>query len=351
MRLLFDLGHPAHVHLFRHLIARVQAHGGEALVTVRDKDVTVGLCRQYGIPVTVLSHAHTGTLVSAIRELLIRTAGLVRCALKFRPDALVGTSMSIGAAGRVICRPSFVFNEDDADVVPLFAKIAYPSATYVVTPACLKHEAHGKKQLTYRGYHELAYLHPDHFTPDSAVLHKLGVEPHKRFFIFRSVALKAHHDRRARGLSADLVAALLETLSDYGHVWINAEQPLEEPLRDYELPLPPSMFHDALAFCALCITDSQTVAAEAAVLGVPNVRVNSFVGRLSYLEELERRYGLTRGFFPRQFRELFAHVRNTLSNLDDIKRDLQKKRQIMLDECVNLADWQWSTIQDKLCFR
>ncbi|MBW2107307.1 MAG: DUF354 domain-containing protein [Deltaproteobacteria bacterium] len=348
MRLLFDLGHPAHVHLFRHLIARVRAHGGEVLVTARDKDVTVGLCHQYGIPVTVLSHAHGGDLLSTMRELLIRTVGVLRCAWKFRPDALVGTSISIGPVGRAIGRPSFVFNEDDARVVPLFAKIAYPAATYVVTPECLKHEAHGEKHLTYRGYHELSYLHPDHFTPDRTVLNELGVKPYEPFFILRCVALKAHHDQGAQGLSADLATALVEVLSHYGRVWVTAEQFTKNPLSGRRFPLPPSLFHDALAFCSLCITDSQTVAAEAAVLGVPNIRVNTFVGRITYLEELERRYGLTCGFRPHEFRKALLHIRNILENLDEIKRDLQNKREAMLRECVNMADWQWDMIQDRL---
>ncbi|HIH97155.1 MAG TPA: hypothetical protein HA348_06740 [Thermoplasmata archaeon] len=31
MRLLFDLGHPAHVHLFRNLIKKLTSEGGEVL--------------------------------------------------------------------------------------------------------------------------------------------------------------------------------------------------------------------------------------------------------------------------------------------------------------------------------
>lgn len=45
--------------------------------------------------------------------------------------------------------------------------------------------------------------------------------------------------------------------------------------------------HHVMAFASLYIGDSQTMAAEAGVLGTPFVRFNDFVGRLSYLHELE----------------------------------------------------------------
>ena len=45
--------------------------------------------------------------------------------------------------------------------------------------------------------------------------------------------------------------------------------------------------HHVMAFASLYIGDSQTMAAEAGVVGTPFVRLNDFVGRLSYLHELE----------------------------------------------------------------
>lgn len=50
-----------------------------------------------------------------------------------------------------------------------------------------------------------------------------------------------------------------------------------------------------MAFASLYIGDSQTMAAEAGVLGVPFVRFNDFVGRIGYLRELEDVYELGYG--------------------------------------------------------
>ena len=50
-----------------------------------------------------------------------------------------------------------------------------------------------------------------------------------------------------------------------------------------------------MVFASLYIGDSQTMAAEAGVLGVPFVRFNDFVGRIGYLRELEDIYELGYG--------------------------------------------------------
>ena len=50
--------------------------------------------------------------------------------------------------------------------------------------------------------------------------------------------------------------------------------------------------HHVMAFASLYIGDSQTMAAEAGVLGVPFVRFNDFVGRIGSLRELEDVYRL-----------------------------------------------------------
>lgn len=40
MRILVDVGHPAHVHLFRNAIHIWQQHGHQVVVTARDRDIT-----------------------------------------------------------------------------------------------------------------------------------------------------------------------------------------------------------------------------------------------------------------------------------------------------------------------
>lgn len=344
MRLLFDLGHPAHVHLFRNVIKRLEGSGGTALVTSRHKDITVDLCRAYGIPQVILSKAHSNSFFSGICELFRRTLRLLHVSLRFRPHALLGTSASIGVVGKLLRCPSFFFGEDDADVISLFARTVYPTCTYIVTPTCLEHERYGHKHLTYPGYQELAYLHPNHFTPDPAVLATIGLKPTDPYFILRFVALRAHHDTNADGLPTNTLSRLIERLARRGRVLITSEKELPSDFERYRLPVPVHQFHDVLAFASMCIGDSQTVAAEAAVLGVPNIRCNTFVGRLSYLTELETRYGLTRGFLPNQRDALFTTVDGWLNHLEPVRQEWLARRSTLLANTVDLAQWQWETV-------
>jgi len=77
--------------------------------------------------------------------------------------------------------------------------------------------------------------------------------------------------------------------------YITSERPLESQFEKYRIKINPLDMHHVMAFASLYIGDSQTMAAEAGVLGVPFVRFNDFVGRIGYLRELEDKYELGYG--------------------------------------------------------
>ena len=54
----------------------------------------------------------------------------------------------------------------------------------------------------------------------------------------------------------------------------------------------PIDMHHFMAFSSIIIGDSQTMSAESAVLGVPFIRYNDFVGKLKLLSYLEEIYNL-----------------------------------------------------------
>ena len=70
---------------------------------------------------------------------------------------------------------------------------------------------------------------------------------------------------------------------------------MEPQFEKYRIKINPLDMHHVMAFASLYIGDSQTMAAEAGVLGVPFVRFNDFVGRIGYLRELEDVYELGYG--------------------------------------------------------
>jgi anthranilate/para-aminobenzoate synthase component II len=89
--------------------------------------------------------------------------------------------------------------------------------------------------------------------------------------------------------------------------------------------------HHVMAFASLYIGDSQTMAAEAGVLGIPFIRFNDFVGRISYLDELENKYELGYGIKTNEEEKLFTEVPETfpagryhswIVNKDDLPDEL-----------------------------
>ena len=91
-----------------------------------------------------------------------------------------------------------------------------------------------------------------------------------------------------------------------------------------------------MAFAKMYIGDSQTMAAEAAVLGTPSIRFNDFVGEIAYLEELEHKYQLTFGIRTSDREKLFAKTKELLeqNNLSDT---FKLRKEIMLKEKTDLS--------------
>ena len=76
-----------------------------------------------------------------------------------------------------------------------------------------------EKTITYKGYHELAYLHPNVFTADKNVVRKY-FNPDEKYFILRFAKLKAHHDSGVQGIDTKTASQLIEMMSAHGKVYI-----------------------------------------------------------------------------------------------------------------------------------
>lgn len=336
MHVLFDLGHPAHVHLFRHTAMKLLKRGDQVTITIRDRGIISKLLEYYGLPYVIASKPRHGILGNGL-ELIIHNWKTLMASLPNRPDFLVGTSVSAAHVGFIVNRPSIIFNEDDADYIPLFTKITYPFATRIVIPDTLR-DRHSPKTIRHNSLHELAYLHPDHFTPNPDALSHLGVKKGEPFFIIRMVDLIAHHDANEKGLSVDEIEALVEDLDQYGQVFVNAEGKIPFSLKERAFQAPPTQMHDILAFTKMLISDSQTMTIEAAVLGRPAIRCNSFVGRCSVISELETRYGLAWGFQPSEFKAMQKTI-HALINSTDLEEIMAARRAYLLSEKHDLSNW------------
>jgi len=327
-RILFDIGHPAHVHLFKNLIRYLVDRGHHVVVVSRDKDLTVPLLDLYHIDHVCISRAKEGAL-SMMGELAQRDIAVLKLQKKHRFQAAIGTAVSIAHLSALSSVRSFVFEEDDDDVVPLFARLTYPFASQIVIPRNLRFNKWKKKRICHDSYHELAYLHPDIFKPDEQVVEKYGLKPHS-YIILRHSAYQAHHDWKEKGFSSRVWDDVTKIVKDYPVI--------KSHERDQKKDFDPLDMHHLLSFAKMIISDSQTMSMEASCLGIPSVRYSSFVGRISVLEELEHKYGLTFGFCPGNESTMLDKIQDLLLK-KDLKTVWDDKRNSMLQEKNNFSDW------------
>jgi len=336
VRVLFDISHPAHVHFFKHMIWELEKRGHATAIVAREKDVTHQLLGHYGFDYVSAGRSGHRTLFGQLAELVQRDWAIYRVARRFKPDMIltrnpcgVQVARLVGAVG--------VFDTDDGRAAGIHFRAAAPFAHIITTPDCMP-EDYGPKHVKYPGSKQTAYLHPNHFTPNPEVLGLLGVEAGQRYFVVRFVAMNASHDSGKAGLDHATKAEIIRRLSRRGRVFITTESPLPGEWASMQVSIPPHWIHDALAFASLFIGDSQTMAAEAAVLGTPNLRCSSFAGRLSYLEELEHRYGLTRAFKPHQQAELLEQLDSYLA-AKGLRATLAERRRQFFADKIDTAQW------------
>jgi len=339
MRILLDVNHPAHVHMLRPVIEFWLRRGEVCRVAARDKDVAVRLLTAYRLPWEPLGRARGG-LLGAVAELVVREVGFLRMARAFRPEVVAGTSAHVARVGRMVGAKSVFMTEDDTAAVKLSRWTCLPFATAIVTPDCLAHERHGSHHFTYPSFQELFYLHPKRFQPDRSVLPELGLSEGKPYGIVRLSALSAYHDVGKRGVSDELLREILRRTKDRMHVFVTSERRLAPEFERLKIAVAPERMHDALAYASFFMGDSQTMTAEAAVLGVPAFRLSDFVGRLSYLEELQR-YGLAFGFKPGQERELLECLDVVLGGQN---AGFQERRRRLLSEKIDPLPWFVETV-------
>jgi predicted glycosyltransferase len=331
MKILVDLAHPAHIHLFKHAIWELQAHGHACAVTARDKEILLALLDAYGFPYETLSRAGNGVLGVA-GEMMRRDWNLLRAARRFSPDLMMGVSTYITHVGTLLRIPSLFFT--DTEHASISNSITFPFADVVCTPNCYRGAM--KNQIRYRGYHELAYLHPRYFTPDPAVLRAEGLSPDDTLIIMRFVGWQAAHDRGARGLSLETKRRAVEEFSKRGRVLITSERPLPPEFEPYRISVGPDQVHHLMAYATLLYGESATMASEAAVLGTHAVFCD-FAGR-GYTDEEESKYGLVANFKldPESQRR---SVEKAVEWLDDprLRNEGQRKRKLLLADTIDVT--------------
>ena len=338
MRVLVDINHPAHVHFFRNFITGMRERGHEVLIAASEKDIATQLLREYGF-----DFLHVGSYgKSIIRKILnvpVMALRMFRLVKKYQPDVLVGLASSrITHAAFLSGKTAYVFTDTEhaSEQILLFR----PFAQKIITPDVFTRKL-GRKHLTYPGFHELAYLHPDQYQPDPGSLTEAGLSPDSTFFILRFVSWEASHDIGKRSMSPEQRLQLIDHLSKMGRVIISSEAPLPPELLPYAMNIPSAKMHDLLHYATIYIGEGGTMAIEAALLGTPSILVNPL--KAGVFDELKKRYRLLEQVSD--YEEMTVKINSLLSN-KHLKAQWLEKKERLLGEKIDVTAWMINFVEN-----
>lgn len=321
MKILVDIGHPAHVHFFKLPMLMWRDAGHEIIVTSRKKEIATELLDAVGVRHIVLSSMNDGTKLGMVKELVRRDYGLLRVVLREKPDIMAGIGgIFIAHTGFLTRTPSITFY--DTENASFSNLITYPFTSLVVVPECYKAWLPPWK-LRYPGYHELSYLHPDVFRPDKNIAMQCGLEPEKPTYLLRVVSWHASHDLHELGWTIELLEKVIGYLQKTGKVIISSEKKLPNDLESLKYVGPPEKIHHLMGHIRLFVGESATMASECAVMGVPAIYAAE-TGR-GYTDELEHKYELVCNLNVLRWKDLKELIRMCLEVEEEAWGLRQKK--------------------------
>jgi len=326
MKIIFDLGHPAHVHLFKYTIRNLKENGHDIKICVRERENIVGkLLEFYNFEYENIEANIPGLMNKAV-AMVKNDYKLLKIANKFKPDIFVSiTSPYSAQVSTLMGKPFIAFT--DSEPTRLILSLTLPFTNTVITPIGFNKDL-GEKHVRIKGFKELAYLHPNWFKPDPNILNMLNVSKDEKYVILRFNAFDSSHDIGVKGFSLADKRKLVNGLKEHAKIFISSELKLPSDLEKYAIDIPPHKMHDALYYACLLVGDTQTLTTESACLGIPAIRCNSFVGTndMSNFVELEENYGL-------------------IFNYNDSKKAIEKSLNIIQEQNIGQ---EWKHKMDKL---
>lgn len=270
MNVVIDITHPAMVNFFKNATRRLEREENAQVsftVLPRGKVIPILESECPGVPIAVLGK-YRRSLPGKGFDLVRRCALLLLHLRKQDADVLSSfDDLGLGYVSRLLRKPLVTFEDDIENYFGFRRYRSFP--TRVVLPSHLP--VKGRNIRKYRGYKELAYLHPNYFTPRRESLKKYGLE-NGDFVFIREVSSGTVDYRHLVMGQLSRICPYLKALG-YQIVLSLEEKSLrqlfeqdctilEEPVDDIF-----SLMH----YAALTVSSGDTMARESCLLGTPAV--------------------------------------------------------------------------------
>ncbi|WP_336036846.1 DUF354 domain-containing protein [Halobacterium yunchengense] len=331
MDVLISVQHPAHAHFYRYVVRELQSRGHDVHVFARDEPIIRALLDAHGVDHEALPGPGSPPGPRAVGQLSYEWR-LFRHAAGIGPDVMTAIGgVSVAHVSTLVGARCVVFT--DTEHATLTNALAFPLADTVCTPTCYRNDV-GDKQRRYDGCHELAYLHPDRFTPDPSVLDRVDLDADQRYAVLRSVAADAFHDTDKEGF--DDVGDVIDSLEETGaRVLVTAEGDVPVGYADRRIDVQPHQMHDLLYYADLFVGEGATMVTESAVLGTPALYVSSLSSGVT--DCLAEEYGLVFDHHGEQRQQTGIETAVELLERDD-EYDWERRRVELLADVEDPLD-------------
>jgi len=318
-RVLFDVGHPAQVHNFKHVYCELSRKGWEGFFTAKDKEVTVKLLEKYNLPYFVIGK-YGKNVFSKGMQFFGNFIKFLNVLIKFKPEIII-CRFSLHAVWGAKMLGIPVIGLADTEHTKFLDSITVPLADVKLTGNSYAKNL-GKNHIRFDGNIELFYLHPNTYKIPERKIPDLNLLPDQEYVLLRFVAWSAHHDIGEKGIPFSEKTKLVKMLERKFKVFICSESTLPPDQIKYKINIPPDKMHDVLAHASLYIGEGASMASEAACLGVPAIYVNSL--QVGYVLE-EEKFNLVLSL--RNSKDLIQKVQEQINDPDlNIKTKENRKR-------------------------
>lgn len=339
MKYLFFIVHPSKYFFFRNVINRLNAEGHQTEILITGKGNLEELVKEENW--NYINIFPNGRRIKGVHSYVSSTIFTFVTVYKLFKYArgknfdLFITDDLLTITGKLMRVPSILCTDDDITAVPE-SFILTTTADYILSPAAANMGKYEKKKIGYYGYKALAHLHPDYFTPDKEKVER-SLEI---YFFIRCVSVTSTHDAGKKGIGNELLRRIAGCLAKYGTVIINSERELPAELEKYRYSFKKTDIAHYIAFARMFISDSTTMCAEAAVLGVPSIEIDDWFADFGQYKELNEKYGLVFGFKPEDEENIFIKINRLLVD-NELTKEYQSKRKFLLENTIDLSSFMY----------
>lgn len=337
MKVLFLVYHPVDPYIVFDTAKKIEKEGGKTFFVIIEKEgIIQKIVDSYNFENTIIGKSKR-SLIGKLLNIIIVVLGVVRYIKKFSPDIIFSPATPYSSLACRFTKIPLVCWEDTETATFNF-KYSHGRINTLLLVDSFYKKLPGDNIIRFKGYKELAYLHPNHFKPDESVLTKLGLNKMDKIILMRFSALNAMHDIGLKSevdANDDKILKFIEKIECLynAKVLISVtERELDSRFEKYRLHIEPSSYAHFLSFCTLYIGEGTTTASEAGVLGVPWIALRD--KPLGYLIDQESNYGL--GFRINNIDAALSKAEELLAS-ENLKEIWQKKRRRMLKNKIDVS--------------